>query len=478
VARGTQLCDICAAVLTHYLLSHLVAVLTAIASVVVTIHLLGTRRTPQSLLAWLLAVVFMPFVAIPLYLLLGVRKTRPRGKLESPAFAPVQAGGAIAAPQAAALQRVLTSAGLAPVRWGNRFELLADGQLAYASLLERIRSARRSIHFSFFILGDDATGRSLVEALAERARAGIEVRVILDAVGSARARHPAARLLAKSGGILRAFMPLLHVPLRRSSNLRSHRKLAIFDGEAVLTGGMNLALEYMGPTPLPERWRDIAGVVTGPVARDAEALFASDWVFCGGHAEELTLPPAGEGPWASSTPIQLVASGPDVREDALYDALVTALFSATQRAVVVTPYYVPDDTLQRAVLLAARRGVPTKIIVPAHSNHMLADFARSGLIRELRRAGVEVLAYTKGMLHAKAMVVDDHFAYLGSPNFDVRSLYLNFEDALFFYGAPEVQRIAAWIEALESECVADLFDRIRAERWLLERIARLASPEI
>ena len=241
---------------------------------------------------------------------------------------------------------------------------------------------------------------------------------------------------------------------------------------------MNLASEYMGPTPANKRWVDMAAVARGPVAHDAEVLFASDWSFCGGRREEVTISPQATSRLGAQARIQFVASGPDVREDALYDALLTALFMATKRVVLVTPYYVPDNGLHRAVLLAARRGVQTRLIIPARSNHWLADYARRGMVRELQVSGVEVSAHERGMLHAKAMVVDDDFAYVGSPNFDVRSLYLDYEDALFLYSALEVEQVSDWLDLLQMTCEPDRADAARPERWVLEQLAQLASPEI
>jgi cardiolipin synthase len=219
----------------------------------------------------------------------------------------------------------------------------------------------------------------------------------------------------------------------------------------------------------------VAAVAAGPIARDAEGLFASDWAFCGGDPTELAAvnpEPVAEGEAA----LQWVASGPDSVGDPLYDGLVGAIFSATRRAVIVTPYYVPDELLHRAVIIAARRGVRTQLVIPAKSNHALADYARRSLVRELRAAGVEIWAYRPGMVHAKTVVVDDGFAYVGSPNFDMRSLNLNYECALFLYQPPEVHQVEAWVDALIAKCLPDRVD-LRSI-GLVEEIARLASPEI
>jgi cardiolipin synthase len=461
--------------LSHYLVSHLVAVVTAIASTLMVVRLMSTSRSPQSLMAWILAMVFVPVAAIPLYFLIGARKFPKKAKRSMlPPAAPAEL------PPPTAVARVLTDLGAPPARDGHRFELLANGEIAYARLLELIARAEHSIALTLFILGDDATGRSVVDALAARAKAGVRVRVVLDAVGSTRSKRRAARILGAAGGCVRVFMPLVHAPLRGRNNLRCHRKLGVFDGAHVFAGGMNVAEEYMGPTPRPGRWRDVAAVISGPMALDATNIFESDWAFCAGPKEQREAhgPPASElGPRTGDATVQLVPSGPDLVHDTIYDALLTAIFLATQRVAIVTPYYVPDDVVQHALVLAARRGVRVQLLVPLRSNHPMADFARRSLLRELSDAGVELRFYPGGMVHGKAMVVDEAFAYVGSPNMDMRSFFLNYEDAVCIYSAPEIAQVRGWIDALMAECTTD-GPHSRRTYWLLEPIARVLAPEL
>jgi cardiolipin synthase len=327
-----------------------------------------------------------------------------------------------------------------------------------------------------FILADDAVGRAVVDALVEQALRGVSVRVIVDAVGSSRAYRRAAPLLRAAAADVRAFMPLRHSPIKGRTNLRSHRKLVIFDAEQVFVGGMNVADEYMGPPRAPSssaRWRDVAAVVSGPVAADATALFESDWSFCGGQArapDDRRIDARGDAL------AQVVASGPDMLTDTVYDAFLAGIFAAQERIVIVTPYYVPDETLQHALVLAARRGVRTEVVVPARSNHRIADIARRRLLSELSAAGVKVHYYPRGMVHAKAMVIDSLCAYIGSPNFDMRSLFLNYESALFVYSHEAIAQIRSFAVGLVAESVAEA-PSSRAN-WVVEQIARLLAPEL
>ena len=215
-------------------------------------------------------------------------------------------------------------------------------------------------------------------------------------------------------------------------------------------------------------------IVSGAIAADATALFESDWAFCGG------APRPAKGA-ASVTArgdeiVQLVRSGPDMISDTVYDAFLTGIFAAKERVLIVTPYYVPDDTLQHALVLAARRGVRTELVVPSRSNHRLADIARGALLREITAAGVIVHYYPKGMVHAKAMVIDDVAAYIGSPNFDMRSLFLNYEDALFVYSPTAIAAIRAYADGLVAESISE--GPAGRSHWVVEQIARLLAPEL
>jgi cardiolipin synthase len=467
--------------LESYLVAHVSTVAAAIAVFVMMSGPGGSRRTSQSTLAWLLALVFVPFVAVPLFLVFARRKFPEKAKGPDD-DADRRAGIGEKGTDKATIARVLGPCGVAPPREGNAFELLATGEEAYARLLQLIAAAERTIDLTMFILGNDATGHSVVNALARRAAAGVSVRVILDAVGCARSRRHAEASLAKVGAEVRAFMPLWHSPVRGRTNLRSHRKLMIVDGVHVFGGGMNLASEYMGP-PEPAapssgtpRWRDVSAVTSGPVAADATAMFESDWVYCGGSPRKTpSTGPATDTPHGDAI-VQLVPSGPELLTDTVYDLFLTGIFQARDRIALVTPYYVPDDALQHALVLAARRGIRTEVVVPSVSNHGVADVARRSLLRELTSAGVRVRYYPRGMVHAKAMVIDDSFAYVGSPNFDMRSLFLNYEDALCVYSPGAIGAIRAFIDGLMAECVAE-GPPVREHR-IREQLARFLAPEL
>jgi len=464
--------------LTHNLywlpLSGLLTVSGFLLALVLCAQLLRSNRTPSSTLAWLLCIVLMPYVGVPLYLMFGGRKMRRMAGRKAKVYGPerVSHEGAFGG----GTERILRSFGVPPVTIGNRVRLLTSGEEAFGELVRIIDGAKRTIHVTTFILGTDAVGEAVVMHLARRAAEGLEVRVLLDDVGSWRTRRRFLAPLVEAGGRVAYFMPVFHRPFRGRANLRNHRKAVVADGTLALTGGMNLAAEYMGPLPDPKRWHDASLVVEGAAAADLEELFCSDWAFSTGEPFVEARPadphpPAGAG----GTPVQVVASGPDVSGDPLYESLVNLLFSARSRVWVVTPYFVPDEILVRALDLAARRGVDVRLVVPNHSNHLSADLARVGYLRQVHEAGGVVFRYKPTMLHAKLILFDDELAVVGSANMDMRSLFLNYEVALFLYDREKVREADAWVRSLLPDCRTGL-SRASWVLGLLENIVRLLSP--
>ena len=438
-------------------------------------HLVGQQRSPSSTIAWLLVILLLPYIGVPLYLMFGGRKMRRMAQRKQRVYGQ-RSSDAGRKPVGGNVERLLDSFGIPPASAGNRMELLATGEDAYRRLCRSIDDARSSIDITTFILGTDEVARALVERLARRAAEGVAVRLLVDAVGSWRVKRRFLAPLTDAGARVAFFMPVLHIPFRGRLNLRNHRKIIVVDNRVAMIGGMNLAGEYMGPAPDPKRWRDLSLVITGPAVPDLAALFRSDWNFATGEdLGPVEGPPFPvTDPACDACPAQVVASGPDVAGDPLYETLLSALFTATRRIWVVTPYFVPDDMLARALELAARRGVDVCIIVPRRSNHLSADLARAGFLRQIHHGGGRILFYEPGMLHAKAVIIDD-LGIIGSANMDMRSLFLNYEVALFLYGPAQVEETAHWAQSVMTRTHVGL----PSQRWpveLAENVVRLLSP--
>jgi len=461
------------------LVTHLATVAGFLLAFFLVARLMSERRAPANTFAWLLVIVFIPWLGVPLYLLLGGRKLRRLAKNKSmllpllPAIC-VSESKDVYLPVA---KTVAAAGGFGPVG-GNRVTLLLTGEEDFAELERRILAARHSIHITTFILSRDATGRRIVELLAQRAREGIRVRLLLDAVGCPISSRGFVDPIRRAGGEVGRFMPVMPFTSRGSANLRNHRKIAIFDGTAAMIGGRNIAREYMGPTPYARRWRDFGAIVEGPGAVVLGEVFIADWCFVSRQPPEAARTDAQHGgaPICGDCEVQVVASGPDVPGDPLYEGIVSMIQQTERSILIVTPYFIPDEVILRSLIVKARAGCSVTLIVPAKSNHPVTDFARRNYTRELIKAGGHLLLYNEGMLHAKAIVADDRVALVGSPNFDLRSLFVNFEIGMLIYTKPEVAAIRDWVYALMRECGPPVPAKTNFFSNVAEDVCRLLAP--
>jgi cardiolipin synthase len=446
-------------------------------------RLMSEKRAPANTFAWLLIIVLVPWVGVPLYLLLGGRKLRRLASLKShlrPTLPP-GSGSPFRAADSPIVHTVV-SAGAAPPVTGNALRLITNGEDAYAQLEHHIKTAKKNIHITSFILGNDDTGRRVVKLLAQRAREGVKVRLLLDSVGSMFTRGIFVHPLRMAGGKIGSFMPVLPFTTRWSANLRNHRKIAVFDHCTAIVGGHNLAREYLGPTKLARRWQDFGAVIEGPAAALVHEVFIADWCFATRESPDALhaeIPADCAAQSRGNADLQVVASGPDVPGDPLYEGIVSMIQEAKQSIWIVTPYFIPDDVLLRSLMVKARSGVEVTLIVPRGSNHPVADLARRHYVRELQRAGARVLLFYPGMLHAKAMIVDDQAAFFGSPNFDLRSLFVNFEIGVLVHSTAEIAAMKTWATELAKRCEVSKPDRRRKTRILgnvVEDLSRLLAP--
>ncbi|MFA6148773.1 MAG: cardiolipin synthase [bacterium] len=450
------------------------------------------RRHPSATLAWMLAIALLPLIGIPLYFLIGVRRIRRNIRAKIAAVAPVASplshrlrSEELPSSLGERCSRVLIAAEAPPPSEGNRITFLRGGDEAYDAVLTTIGSARDHLHAQFFILDVDPVGRRFIQALAARAREGIRVRVLLDAVGSWRALRRTVRPLREAGGEVAAFMPAFPLHRRWSSHLRNHRKLLIADGRKAFTGGMNIGKRYMGPKTAKGQWRDIAALIEGPALADLQTLFLDDWAF----ATEETLPAGDlfpppvrfERDLFPPCALQVVASGPDRITRPIYEGVFAAFTAAQRRIWIETPYFVPDDGIGAALRNAALRGVDVRLIVPGTSDLLIVTLAGRSYFDEMMAAGVRIHFYRPANLHAKVLVVDDDVGVIGSPNVDMRSFFLNFELGVFLYGRPQIQVLAEGFLAdlVRSEPIDPVrFARRSRRLQLLEDTCRIFSPMI
>jgi len=462
-------------------IAHILSIAGFLLALFLVARLMSEKKAPANTFAWLLVIILIPYVGVPLFLVFGGRKLRRLAERKSHLVPTLRGKSAnVAVDDAGAVAQTVVSAGGSPPVAGNRLKLLTTGEEEFAALEHHIRQAQDTIHITTFILGRDDTGRRIVALLTEKARQGVKVRLLLDAVGCLLSSRWFVDPLREAGGEVGRFMPVLPFSSPGTANLRNHRKIAIFDHCTAIIGGRNMAREYMGPTKLKKRWVDFGTLIEGPAAALLNEIFIADWSFATKQpAEPLHAAIPGTVTDAKGrSDLQIVASGPDVPGDPLYEGIIAMIQEAKESILIVTPYFIPDDVLLRSLIVKARAGRQVTLVLPSHSNHPITDYARRYYTRELRKAGAKLLLFPDGMMHCKAMVVDERTAAYGSANFDLRSLFVNFEVGVLVHSPAEVRLIKAWASKLMGHC-----HEARTERQgrrvlgnLAEELCRLLAP--
>lgn len=366
---------------------------------------------------------------------------------------------------------------------GNRFSVLGDedGKMMLETLLREIRSAQKRIHIETYILKADAIGREIISALTQRARAGVEVRLLLDGVGSFGTPQFLCQPLIKAGGEVAQFNPILPMQGKGSANWRNHRKIAIFDGQSAVIGGQNISLNYLGYVPSNRRYRDCSFFIDGPAAGALERVFIADWCQATDREPKEFVEILRHQPLLNGkTQIKIISSGPDCVGDPLWETYIKLIENAEKSITIMTPYFIPDRTLFRLLVNAAQKNIEVKIILPRRSDHRLLDFARRWYLRKLKETGAKILFYKSGVLHAKLFLVDDETAIVGSANLDMRSLFFNYEIAACINHLESLDNIGDFISSIEKECSPyseDIYRRSRTWRGqALEAASKLVAP--
>jgi cardiolipin synthase len=387
------------------------------------------KREPAATLSWLVSLAALPYIGFAIYYLLGPQKiTRHRARRVAPSRL---AGARAEGPGDDSVElRTLAHAttGLAPTT-AREVRLLVDGGSKYPALLDAIAAARDHIHLEYYIYCPDRTGTALRDALVERARAGVKVRLLLDAMGSKQAKPRFFAPLVEAGGELAWFHPAQPWTLwkRPWVNLRTHRKIVVIDGAVGFLGGINITDEE-DERLREDAYRDLHLRVEGDVVRALQEVFVEDWAYAT-ESRDFVGDVARAMPAPSPGPIraQLLSSGPDSPWEAIHRLHVGAIHSAGKRVWLATPYFVPGEAAMMALTSAALGGLDVRLLVPKMSDSRLVTWCVRSYFDDLLAAGVKVYEYGPRMLHTKALLVDDQLAIIGTANFDHRSFRLNFE---------------------------------------------------
>ncbi len=450
--------------------------------ILLALHALMRRRSPQGTLAWMLALILMPALAIPFYLVLGagfIRRRRCQRRLQRESVRRLLERSQPWRELPLGPERPLARLSGELPCGGNSVQLQEGGQRSYHELGRELSRAQHSILLEFFIIKNDRVGNSLRDILEERAAQGVQVYVIYDELGSYKLPMGYLRSLRKAGVHVASFNGRRYwwsSMLRL--NYRNHRKLVIIDGRAALIGSLNVGIEYMHLDHAPH-WRDSFVRLAGPIVSHASLSFAEDWHRA---TKEDISPLLASQPTetAGEAICQLLPSGPDNAPANVWQMCLLELIDhAAHRLWLASPYFVPDDAVTAALQRAALRGVDVRLLVPANSDNKLAQLAMLTYLPGLLDCGVNVLAYTRGFLHEKVALVDEAFSTIGTANLDERSLSLNFELTLLMRGGNMAQQVATMLERDMQHCTPLTrrdWENASLPRRLAAHFCRLLSP--
>jgi cardiolipin synthase len=467
-----------------------------IAAIVTIFYVLGivgaidaimTARTAQGAVAWSVALVSIPFVAVPAYAVLG--RSKFEGMVEAYEQNQDRIDGLIAElhhnlepwnafeqgryPTYEAIRKL---SGMEMTR-GNGAQLLIDGEATFESILSGIAEAEDYVLVQFYMFHDDGLGRRMQQALIERAEAGVRVYMLYDEIGSQGLPDRYVDELRAAGVEVSSFKPTQGFRNRFQVNFRNHRKIVVVDGVTGWVGGHNVGDEYLGLDPGFSPWRDTHVRLDGPVVTQLQAVVIGDWYWATRELPEVNWQPrAAEG---GDVEAMIIPSAPTQRLETAGLLFVTALNSAQNRIWLSAPYFVPDEAVMKALELAALRGVDVRIITTGKADSLPVYLAAFHYIDQLRDLGIKFYAYKPGFLHEKVMLIDDDVSTVGTANFDNRSFRLNFEvtaviaDEVF---ANEMERMLeadfAHAEPIDPNALDD-----RPFWWRLGvNLSRLASP--
>lgn len=450
------------------------------------------RRSPSATLAWLLALLFMPYVGAIVYFLFGPRRlrrrrlrySRARNRLIQSAQHRLRKDEVILAgfPDGALevqLATLMKHSGQSTPVTALKIELLETGDGCFEAIETAIQAATHHIHLEYYIWQPDGIGTRLRDLLIEKARAGVQVRLLLDAIGSNSVSRRFLKPLQEAGASTAWFNPIGLARLRPNHvNFRTHRKIIVLDGKVGFIGGINICDNHSSFSSCENAWRDTHMRIDGEPVHRLQFIFLEDWYFATDQApfEPAFFPQFSEK--SSDLWLQVVESGPDNNHEAIAKFFFAAIAGAQQQILLTTPYFVPTEALTTALITAALRGVEVRILVPKKSDSRLVTAAARSYYDELVSAGIRIDEYGPPMLHAKVLVVDRRIAAVGSANFDNRSLTLNFEIMAAIYNEDIAHQLIRTFEAdlqLAQQYVKP-GRRASLGQRLFEATARLLSP--
>lgn len=478
------------------LLEQIVAVITIGNVILAAVLIFMERRNIAATWAWLMVLLFLPGVGFLLYLIFGQRLTKKKlYRLREGEFSHFRA--------AVDKQKKLLEQGELQVNdpamerhrdmifmnvvsdgayytQDNAVQVFAEGHSLFDLMFRQIEEAKEHVHLLYYIFNDDELGGRLLKLLTKKAREGVEIRLLYDAVGSAGVSSRFFRPLVEAGGEVVSFFPSSIPFLNFRVNFRNHRKLTIIDGKIGYIGGFNIGDEYLGKDKKLGYWRDTHLRIEGKAVYMLQARFFLDWNLSAPKRMQESIDYFPEMPEPKGTiGCQIVSSGPNSEKQQIKHAFLKMIYKARHKIYLQTPYFIPDDSMLTALKMAAMSGVDVRVMVPGKPDYLMVFWATHSYLGELLKSGVRCYLYEKGFMHAKTIVVDTQLSSVGTANVDIRSFKLNFETNVFLYDTQMARQLEELFVADLADCREMTMDEYlnRPLRMRMqESLTRLLSP--
>lgn len=498
--RGLQTLVIIAALLAYYYFGFgvfgntagtIISIFSTLTVISIGLGISMENRNPSTTVAWILLLALIPVLGLVFYLLFGqnVFKRRKYDKkaqrdqmayerIENDALRMHQDWSIFDAPHQKLLglsQRLART----PISFNSETRILTNGEETFGTLLLELRQAQHHIHMEYYIFRADHIGTRIQQILIEKARAGVAVRFMYDAVGSIQLSRAFLKELSDAGVQVAAYGNSTSFFSSRV-NYRNHRKIVVIDGDVGFMGGLNVGDEYLSRSKTYGFWRDTHMLIRGEAVRTMQIIFLQDWMHTTGEKilEQDYLSPqlrftTGDGA------VQIIASGPDNERRALKNIFFSMITSAEKSVWIATPYFIPDEDILTALRVAAMSGLDVRLLFPAKPDKWIPFLASHTYFPALLESGVKIYEYEKGFIHSKLLITDGEIATIGTANMDMRSFHLNFEVNALLLQTESVARVVADFERdllSTRQIVHETFMNKRLLERILESAARLMSP--
>ena len=466
---------------------NVVLVLYFLTVLAVIVLVLSENRNPVKSMAWVLVLVLLPILGLIIYFIFGrslkgmslISSSHLRELRRMSDFPEAVDPGEVLSSDSRQLISLANKLARPHLFLGNDIEMFTTGLDKFEALKRDIKAAREYVHLQYFIIENDKTGAELIELLKEKAREGVKVRVLYDYVGSFYMRPRVLKQMREAGIDVHPFLELSLMTFAFRVNWRNHRKIVIIDGKVGYVGGMNIADRYVIGDKKWTPWRDTHLRITGEAVAAMQYSFAIDWDFT--THELLTSPVVHYAvqPSSSDYMMQMMGSGPTNRWNNISFVFLKAITLAKHNVYIQTPYFLPSDSLLKALQSAALAGVDVRLMIPRKSDSAMLRLATGSYMKECLLSGIKIYLYDPTILHSKVVIVDDEFVTTGSTNFDFRSFEHNFEFNALIYSKEFNQKMKDIFEEDMEQCTRLLLSKWKKRPLLqkaLESVIRLISP--